>query len=107
MLSDQEREALAVIEWSLLTDDPSWTRAFDLEGQHVARQRRFELTFHVVAAVLTTVLSVLLFVANAPGPALFFAATTAFLCWLVRRLHRGDPSTSQDPGDGATGRAPV
>jgi hypothetical protein len=80
VLSDQEREALAVIERGFLTEDPSWTRAFDPEGQRAARQRRFELACHVVAAMLTGALAVLLYVVDAPGLALFFVVISAGLC---------------------------
>ncbi|WP_433782687.1 DUF3040 domain-containing protein [Actinomycetospora sp. CA-101289] len=88
MLSDQERIALRDIEARMVADDPSWARAFDVTAARVARQRAHETAFHVVAAVVWTAMAVLMVVAGAPGPAVFFAALAGLSAWMIRRLGR-------------------
>lgn len=112
MLSDHERETLLDIEHRLLADDPAWTMAFDATGRRVSRQRTFELTFHIVAMMVSMTLTGLTLAAHAPGPALFFATATGLLIWLIRRLreaaqaHPGNPGDSRSaPGDSAAGPA--
>lgn len=114
MLNHQERTALLDIEHRLVADDPSWVRAFDATAQRVARQRAHEMGFHVVAVMVWTAMSVLMVVADAAGPAMFFATLAGLSVWLIRRLRRPartDPATgtatSRDPGDAASGRAPA
>jgi hypothetical protein len=88
MLSDQERTALRDIEARVVTDDPSWARAFDVTAARVARQRVRETAFHLVAVVVWTAMAALMVMAGAPGPALFFAALTGLSVWMIRRLRR-------------------
>lgn len=107
MLSDHEREALANIEYRLLAEDPRWTTVFDATSRRVSRQRVFAWAAHILALVVSAGLMVLMVVSNAPGPALFFAALTGGLTWLIRRLRvasTADPdgSTSDDPGAGSS-----
>jgi len=112
MLNDHERETLLEIERRLLVDDPAWIVAFDATDRRVSRRRTFELTVHIVAMVFSVALTALLLAAHAPGPALFFAAVTGVLIWLIRRLRRNArPRTrlsgadTADPGGRATGPA--
>ena len=86
MLSEQERTALLDIERGLVVDDPSWARAFDATADRVSRQRAYETGFHVVSVVVWTALSVLLVVAQSPGPASFFALLAGLSVWMLRRL---------------------
>lgn len=88
MLNDHERETLLDIERQLLAEDPAWIMAFDATDRRMSRQRTFELTFHIVAMVLSVALAALMAAAHAPGPALFFAMVTGVLIWLIRRLRR-------------------
>jgi len=112
MLSDHERETLLDIEHRLLAEDPSWVMAFDATGPRVSRQRTFELTFHIVAMMVSMTLTGLMLAAHAPGPALFFATVTGLLIWLIRRLreaaqaHPGSSGVDKPgPGDSAAGPA--
>jgi Flp pilus assembly protein TadB len=88
MLSDQERTALRDIEARIVAEDPSWARAFDATAARVAGQRVGETAFHLVAVVLGTAMAVLMVMAGAPGPAVFFAALTGLSVWMIRRLRR-------------------
>ena len=88
MLDDRERAMLLDIENHLLADDPRWSTAFSTYAWRARRQRTFELAFHAVASVVFGALALLMTVAQAPGPAVFFAAVAVMLVWLVRRLRR-------------------
>ncbi|WP_433026977.1 DUF3040 domain-containing protein [Actinomycetospora sp. CA-053990] len=88
MLDDRERAMLLDIENHLLADDPRWSTAFSTYAWRARRQRTFELAFHAVATVAFAALALLMVVAQSPGPAVFFAALTALMVWLLRRLRR-------------------
>jgi hypothetical protein len=88
MLDDRERAMLLDIENHLLADDPRWSTAFSTYAWRARRQRTFELAFHAVASVVFAALALLMVVAQSPGPAVFFAAVTALMVWLLRRLRR-------------------
>lgn len=104
MLNDHERETLLDIERRMLTEDPRWTQIFDDAVGRTARQRAVEWVAYIVALVLTVALTVVLLAADAPGTALFFAAVSGLLIWLIRRRHQSatHPDTGQsntDPSD--------
>ena len=114
MLNHQERTALLDIHHRLGAPAPWWVWAFAATALRGPRQRAHEMGFHVVAVMVWTAMSVLMVVADAAGPAMFFAALAGLSVWLIRRLRRPartDPATgtatSRDPGDAASGRAPA
>ena len=74
MLDDRERAMLLDIENHLVADDPWWSTAFSTYAWRARRQRTFEMAFHAVAVVVCAALALLMVVADAPGPAVFFAA---------------------------------
>ena len=88
MLSDREREALDGIDRRFVIEDPLFARAFDLKarrlGMRGARVHRAGLTVLLVLALL---MSGLMVVVHAGGPALLFTAVACFLIWL-RHGHR-------------------
>jgi Flp pilus assembly protein TadB len=97
MLDDRERAMLLDIENHLLAEDPGWSTAFSTYAWRARRQRTFELAFHAVGSVVFAALALLMVVAQAPGPAVFFAAVAVLLVWLVRRLRR-TPLVGADSG---------
>ena len=86
MLDDRERATLLDIENHLLAEDPGWSTAFSTHARRVRRARIAELAFQTTAMVVSAALALLMLVAHAPGPALFFTAVAVLLGWLVRRL---------------------
>jgi hypothetical protein len=102
MLDDRERAMLLDIENHLLAEDPGWSTAFSTYAWRARRQRTFELAFHAVASVVFAALALLMVVAQAPGPAVFFGAVAALMVWLLRRLRR----TPVLAGPGAAGAPP-
>jgi predicted membrane metal-binding protein len=102
MLDDRERAMLLDIENHLLAEDPGWSTAFSTYAWRARRQRTFELAFHAVASVVFAALALLMVVAQAPGPAVFFGAVAALMVWLLRRLRRTPVLT----GPGAAGAPP-
>ena len=103
MLDDRERAMLLDIENHLLAEDPGWSTAFSTYAWRARRQRTFELAFHAVGSVVFAALALLMVVAHAPGPAVFFAAVAVLLVWLVRRLRRTPPAGT---GAGTAGAPP-
>jgi Flp pilus assembly protein TadB len=88
MLSDRERETLDEIQHRLMTEDPQFTGAFDNKARglavHRLAARRTALTAMILVALM---LSVLMIVVHAAGPALFFTVAACCLIWL-RRGHQ-------------------
>ncbi|WP_445189154.1 DUF3040 domain-containing protein [Pseudonocardia sp. Cha107L01] len=88
MLSDRERETLDEIQLRLLTEDPQFAEAFDRKARGLTARkldaRQATLTVMIVIALL---LSVLMIVVQAAGPALLFIVAAGCLIWL-RRGHR-------------------
>ncbi|WP_328306237.1 DUF3040 domain-containing protein [Actinomycetospora sp. NBC_00405] len=102
MLDDRERAMLLDIENHLLAEDPGWSTAFSTYAWRARRQRTFELAFHAVASVVFAALALLMVVAQAPGPAVFFAAVVVLFIWLLHRLRRAPVLA----GPGAAGAPP-
>jgi Flp pilus assembly protein TadB len=103
VLEDRERAMLLDIENHLLAEDPGWSTAFSTYAWRARRQRTFELAFHAVASVVFAALALLMVVAQSPGPAVFFAAVTVLMVWLLRRLRR---TPLVGAGSGTTGASP-
>jgi hypothetical protein len=103
MLDDRERAMLLDIENHLLAEDPGWSTAFSTCARRARRQRTFELTYHVVALLVSAALTLLMVVAQAPLPASCFATVTVLLFWLVRRLRH---APVVDGGHRAAGTPP-
>lgn len=83
MLSDRDREALDEIQQGLMNEDPQFTGTFERTARDLAVRgpgaRRTALTVMLVIALMLTVLMI---VVHAAGPALFFTAVACWLIWL-------------------------
>lgn len=101
MLSDHEWQTLRAVERQFVTDDPEFTRSFDMRAQRL-RRKDHDRKDHgrelvKIAVVGVVLLCALMLVAGSPSGALAFAAT-AGLIWLARRnsiptAGRGDTAT--------------
>lgn len=101
MLSDHERRTLLDIEHRLRAEDPNWALAFVGAEERMPRRRELRWAAHVVAIVLAVAVTGFMMVAQAPGPALLFAAVAGLLMWFLPR--RRPPTTapgSSEPDSG-------
>jgi Flp pilus assembly protein TadB len=95
MLSDRDRATLDDIQQRLVTEDPQFTGAFDRQARGLTeRGRGARRTTLSVLLVIASILTALMIVVNAVGPALFFTAVACWLIWLrwgrpLRDRHQG------------------
>jgi len=96
MLSDHDRETFDEIEHRLVIEDPQFTRSFDTKSGNLAISRSgVRRTALTVLIGISLIMTVLMIVVHAAGPALLFIAATCYSIWRRRghHTHEGAPGS--------------